>query len=204
MDIPGEDKKSLEASELLDQMLSDLERRRGMNRKMVAHPTGNNGSVQAPAAGKEELPATGTGPGDVLGKSDKNAQETLSSPRVFCPQDVRKSCMVGTVVTLITVPLSMVLCYVGFRWWKGKKHRPAPAPASQPGRPNSPSRPGSPRTAHFDSSQTWPQQQPQSSRKAERQHSLPPPLPPSPAVKQKPSEIPPPPPLPSQPPWSSS
>ncbi|XP_017592776.1 PREDICTED: EF-hand and coiled-coil domain-containing protein 1 [Corvus brachyrhynchos] len=173
--------KDLKPSELLDQMLSDLERRREMNQKTVlkaSFPGGSNGSVPATAAGREAMPGTGTGDWDrdlhhleslvndglrileldgsepvgdgqatsqpmsttepqredegrsrpfpwescVLGKSDKNAQETPSSPRVFCPQDVRKSCMVGTVVTLITVPLSVVLCYVGFRWWKGKKH----------------------------------------------------------------------------------
>lgn len=36
-------------------------------------------------------------------------------PRIVCPQDVRKSCMVGTVVTLITVPLILLCCYVGIR-----------------------------------------------------------------------------------------
>ncbi|RMB99933.1 hypothetical protein DUI87_23341 [Hirundo rustica rustica] len=81
--------RSLKAYELLDQMLSELERQE-----------------------------------DMLGKSDTNSQNPPSPPRVFCPQDVRKSCMVGTVVILFTVPLSMVLCYVGFRWWKEKKQKP--------------------------------------------------------------------------------
>ncbi|XP_058715729.1 uncharacterized protein LOC131589898 [Poecile atricapillus] len=110
--------------------------------------------------------------------------------------------MIGTVVTLFTVPLSMVLCYAGFQWWKNKKRHPAAAPAYQPRRRDSASPPGSPETASFDSSQTWPQKQ-VSTWKAEHQHSVPPPRPPSPAVKRKPPEIPPPPPLPSRPPWSS-
>ncbi|KAL9838784.1 uncharacterized protein GJ701_009881 isoform 2-T2 [Geothlypis trichas] len=139
-----EDKKSLEAAKLLDQMLSDLERRREM-----------------------------------LGKSDTNGQNPRNTPRIICPQDVRRSCMIGTVVTLFTVPISMVLCYVGFRWWKGKKRRAAAAPASRPRRRASPSPPESPETVAFDSSHMWPRHQ-QLPKKAEHQPSLPPPRPPSP------------------------
>ncbi|XP_023801265.1 uncharacterized protein LOC111942338 isoform X3 [Cyanistes caeruleus] len=198
-----EDKNSLEASQLLDRMLSDLERRRVLEQmfvQMMAYARGRNGPVPAPVAGKEEMPGPGTG--DALGKSSINAENPPSTPRVFCPQDVRKSCMIGTAVTLFTVPLSMVLCYVGFQWWKDKKRHPAAAPAYQPRRCDSPLPPGSPETALFDSSQMWPQMQ-ESTWKAEHQHSMPPPRPPSPAVKRKPPEIPPPPPLPSRPPWSS-
>ncbi|XP_023803707.1 wiskott-Aldrich syndrome protein family member 2-like [Cyanistes caeruleus] len=171
-----------------------------MSVQTMTYARGSNVSVPAPDAGKEEMPGPGTG--EALGKSNINAENAPSTPRVFCPQDVRKSCMIGTVVTLFTVPLSMVLCYVGFRWWKDKKRRPAAAPASRPRRRDSPSPPGSPKTVRFDSSQTWPQKE-ESFQKAEHQHSVPPPRPPSPAVKQKPPEIPPPPPLPSRPPWSS-
>ncbi|XP_056357433.1 neurofilament medium polypeptide-like isoform X1 [Oenanthe melanoleuca] len=198
------DKKSLEASELLDKMLSDLERRRAMKQKnvqMLAYPRGSKGSVPTPDEGKEEMAGKGSGAGEALGKSDTDVKNPSTTPRVFCPQDVRKSCMIGTVVTLFTVPLSMVLCYVGFQWWKGRKHRRAAAPASRRRRRDSPSPPESPRTTWFDSSQTRPQPQ-KPPRKAEHQPSVPPPRPPSSAVKQKPPEIPPPPPLPSQPPWS--
>ncbi|XP_023804480.1 proline-rich receptor-like protein kinase PERK1 [Cyanistes caeruleus] len=184
-------------------MLSDLERRHvleEMSVQTMTYARGSNVSVPAADAGKEEIPGPGTG--EALGKSNINAENPPSTPRVFCPQDVRKSCMIGTVVTLFTVPLSMVLCYVGFRWWKDKKRRPAAAAASRPRRHDSPLPPGSPKTVRFDSSQTWPQKE-ESFQKAEHQHSVPPPRPPSPAVKQKPPEIPPPPPLPSRPPWSS-
>ncbi|XP_053845100.1 uncharacterized protein LOC128813780 [Vidua macroura] len=198
-------KKSLEAAKHLDQMLRDLERRRVMDQISQwkeAHPGGSSGSVPTSTPGRKAMPGAGTGTGEVLVKSHKNAQNPPSTPRVFCPQDVRKSCMIGTVVTLFTVPLSMVVCCVGFRWWKEKKDAAAAAPASWPRSHDSPSPPGSPETVGFGSSQTWPPQQ-QLSKKAEHQHSVPPPRPPSPAVKRKPPEIPPPPPLPSPPPWSS-
>ncbi|XP_064289327.1 uncharacterized protein LOC135308318 [Passer domesticus] len=199
-------KKKLEAAKHLDEMLSDLERRRAMEQKsvqMAPHHTGSNGSVSVPDGGKEELPDMGKGIGEVLGKSDTNAQNPQNNRRIVCPQDVRRSCMIGTVVTLFTVPLSMVLCYAGFRWWKEKKHRAAAAPASQPRRCDSPWPPGSPESFEFCNYQTWPLQQQQLPKKADYQPSVPPPRPPIPAVKQKSPEIPPPPPLPSPPPWSS-
>ncbi|XP_064289309.1 actin-binding protein WASF2-like [Passer domesticus] len=200
-------KKKLEAAKHLDEMLSVLERRRAMEQKsvqMAPYHTGSNGSVSVPDGGKEELPDMGKGIGEVLGKSDTNAPDPPNNRRIVCPQDVRRSCMIGTVVTLFTVPLSMVLCYAGFRWWKEKKHRAAAAPASRPRRRDSPWPPGSPESFEFGSSQTWPQQQqPQLPKKADYQPSVPPPRPPIPAVKRKPPEIPPPPPLPSPPPWSS-
>ncbi|XP_056357425.1 uncharacterized protein LOC130258242 isoform X2 [Oenanthe melanoleuca] len=160
------------------------------NVQMLAYPRGSNGSVPTPDEGKEEMAGKGTGTGEALGKSDTDVKNPSTTPRVFCPQDVRKSCMIGTVVTLFTVPLSMVLCYVGFQWWKGRKHRRAAAPASRRRRRDSPSPPESPRTTWFDSSQTRPQPQ-KHPRKAEHQPSVPPPRPPSPAVKKKPPEIPP-------------
>ncbi|XP_053857466.1 uncharacterized protein LOC128820677 isoform X2 [Vidua macroura] len=61
------DKKSLEAARHLDQMLSDLERRREMNRKAVlkaAFPGGSSGPLAAPAAGREAMPGTVTGAWD--------------------------------------------------------------------------------------------------------------------------------------------
>ncbi|XP_053789618.1 uncharacterized protein LOC128783046 isoform X2 [Vidua chalybeata] len=61
------DKKSLEAARHLDQMLSDLERRREMNQKAVlkaAFPGGSSGPLAAPAAGSEAMPGTVTGAWD--------------------------------------------------------------------------------------------------------------------------------------------
>ncbi|XP_064557660.1 prophenin-2-like [Zonotrichia leucophrys gambelii] len=159
------------------------------------YPVGSNGFVPATDAGKD----MGR---EVLGKSDTDAQNPRKTPRIICPQDVRRSCMIGTVVTLFTVPISVVLCYAGFRLWKGKKRRAAAAPASLPRRRASPSPPERPETIAFDSSHPRPRQ-PELPKKAEHQPSVPPPQPPSPALKRKPPEIPPPPPLPSPPPWSN-
>ncbi|XP_056357677.1 uncharacterized protein LOC130258385 [Oenanthe melanoleuca] len=58
------DKKSMEADRLLDQMLSNLERRRAMKVKTVLKalfPGGSSGSVPASAAGREAMPGTVTG-----------------------------------------------------------------------------------------------------------------------------------------------
>ncbi|XP_053845103.1 uncharacterized protein LOC128813786 isoform X2 [Vidua macroura] len=59
--------KSLKPSEILDQMLSDLERRREMKGEPVhkeAFPRGSSDSVPAPAAGREAMPGTVTGDWD--------------------------------------------------------------------------------------------------------------------------------------------
>ncbi|XP_068884400.1 uncharacterized protein [Aphelocoma coerulescens] len=59
--------KDLKPSELLDQMLSDLERRREMEAEAVlkaAFPGGSSGSLAASAAGREAMPGTVTGDWD--------------------------------------------------------------------------------------------------------------------------------------------
>ncbi|XP_068884402.1 uncharacterized protein [Aphelocoma coerulescens] len=118
-DIPGEDKKSLEASELLDQMLSDLERRRAMNRKMVAHPGGSRGSLAAPTAGKEELPATGTAPGEAAGTTTRVPSDQKGKGDGFC-QGTR--CLLEFMAIISGAALVLMLCCVGVWYcWKRKR-----------------------------------------------------------------------------------
>ncbi|XP_053789640.1 uncharacterized protein LOC128783060 isoform X2 [Vidua chalybeata] len=108
--------KSLEASKHMDQMLSDLERRREMDQRALlkaALPGGSNGSVPAPDTRREEMPDSATE--DVITETGIFAPDPVRFPRIVCPQDVRRSCMIGTVVTLFTVPLVLIGCYLGIR-----------------------------------------------------------------------------------------
>ncbi|XP_053857550.1 uncharacterized protein LOC128820748 isoform X3 [Vidua macroura] len=110
------DKKSLEAARHLDQMLSDLERRREMDQRALlkaALPGGSNGSVPAPDTRREEMPDSATE--DVITETGIFAPDPVRLPRIVCPQDVRRSCMIGTVVTLFTVPFVLTGCYLGIR-----------------------------------------------------------------------------------------
>ncbi|XP_053789427.1 uncharacterized protein LOC128782919 isoform X8 [Vidua chalybeata] len=110
------DKKSLEAARHLDQMLSDLERRREMDQRALlkaALPEGSRGSVPAPDTGREEMPDSATE--DIITETGIFAPDPVRLPRIVCPQDVRRSCMIGTVVTLFTVPLVLIGCYLGIR-----------------------------------------------------------------------------------------
>ncbi|XP_068034397.1 uncharacterized protein [Anomalospiza imberbis] len=61
---PTGDSKSLQASKHMDQMLSDLERRREMEGEAVLKveiPGGSSGSLAASSAGREAMPGTVTG-----------------------------------------------------------------------------------------------------------------------------------------------
>ncbi|XP_053789824.1 uncharacterized protein LOC128783213 isoform X2 [Vidua chalybeata] len=110
------DKKSLEAAKHLDQMLSDLERRREMDQRALlkaALPEGSRGSVPAPDTRREEMPDSATE--EVISETGIFAPDPVRLPRIVCPQDVRRSCMIGTVVTLFTVPLVLIGCYLGIR-----------------------------------------------------------------------------------------
>ncbi|XP_032555214.1 prophenin and tritrpticin precursor-like isoform X2 [Chiroxiphia lanceolata] len=196
---PGE-KKSQEAMELLDKMLSELEKRREMDREAVLKavvPKEINDSLPESPEGRKAMP--GTSKPDVVGKAGTKDQKPQSIRRVLCPQDVRKHCMVGTVVVLFTVPLAMILCYVGIRWWIDSKEHPK----HQPGLRRSPSPPESPRNVHLDTSRRGAQHQ-QSHRKPEPQPSVPPPRPPpvpQPRRQDLPDiPLPPPPPPPPPPP----
>ncbi|XP_064524111.1 prophenin and tritrpticin precursor-like isoform X2 [Pseudopipra pipra] len=196
---PGE-KKSQEAMELLDKMLSELEKRREMDREAVLKavvPKEINDSLPESPEGRKAMP--GTSKPDVVGKAGTKDQNPQSVRRVLCPQDVRKHCMVGTVVVLFTVPLAMILCYVGIRWWIDSKGHPK----HQPGLRRSPSPPESPRNVHLDTSRRGAQHQ-QPHRKLEPQPSVPPPRPPpvpQPRRQDLPDiPLPPPPPPPPPPP----
>ncbi|XP_051649099.1 prophenin and tritrpticin precursor-like isoform X3 [Manacus candei] len=196
---PGE-KKSQEAMELLDKMLSELERQREMDREAVLKavvPKETNDSLPESPEGRKAMP--GTSKPDVVGKAGTKDQKPPSVRRVLCPQDVRKHCMVGTVVVLFTVPLAMILCYVGIRWWIDSKEHPK----HQPGLRRSPSPPESPRNVHLDTSRRGAQHQ-QPHRKLEPQPSVPPPRPPpvpQPRRQDLPDiPLPPPPPPPPPPP----
>ncbi|KAM7021044.1 uncharacterized protein M8220_017052 [Acridotheres tristis] len=109
-------KKSLEAAKLLDQMLSDLQRRREMDQKALVKavlPGESNGSVPTPGTQREEMPGRATE--DVIPETGIDAQDPARLPSIVCPQDVRRSCMIGTVVTMFTVPLVLLCCYFGIR-----------------------------------------------------------------------------------------
>ncbi|RMC00137.1 hypothetical protein DUI87_23547 [Hirundo rustica rustica] len=109
----------------------------GDNVLKAMFPRGSSGSKPASAAGREAMPGTVTGDqgaavaspaagmedalepfgafADVLSEPGINTEDPVRLPRIFCPQDVRKSCMIGTVVTLFTVPLLLLCCYFGIR-----------------------------------------------------------------------------------------
>lgn len=80
----------------------------------AALPGGSNGSVPPPGTQREEVPDRATE--DVITETGIDAQDPARLPRIVCPQDVRSSCMIGTVVTIFTVPLVLVWCYFGI--WK--------------------------------------------------------------------------------------
>ncbi|CAN8173963.1 unnamed protein product, partial [Coccothraustes coccothraustes] len=106
--------KSLEESKELEQILSDLERRREMEQKALlkaAYPAGSNGPMPETATGSKEMPDSATE--DIVTEAGIYAPDPVRLPRIVCPQDVRRSCMIGTVVTVLTVPLVLIVCYLG-------------------------------------------------------------------------------------------
>ncbi|XP_064287763.1 uncharacterized protein LOC135307003 [Passer domesticus] len=116
--------ESLEESNQADQILTGLERQRDMDQKALrkaALPGGNDGSVPATDAQREEMPDSATE--DVINETGIYAPDPVRLPRIVCPQDVRRTCMIGTVVTVITVPLVLIGCYFGIR--KLYEHRGA-------------------------------------------------------------------------------
>ncbi|XP_064278723.1 uncharacterized protein LOC135302225 isoform X2 [Passer domesticus] len=89
---------------------------RDMDRKPLrkaALPGGSNGSVPATDAQREEMPDSATE--DIINETGIYAPDPVRLPRIVCPQDVRRTCMIGTVVTVITVPLVLIGCYLGIR-----------------------------------------------------------------------------------------
>ncbi|XP_061864640.1 uncharacterized protein LOC133626868 [Colius striatus] len=55
----------------------------------------------------------------------KNAQRgeayEQGTPSLFCPQDMRRRCMIGTVVALVCIPLALAICCIGIRWWINRR-----------------------------------------------------------------------------------
>ncbi|KAM6197314.1 uncharacterized protein WM294_007798 [Sarcoramphus papa] len=87
-----------------------------------------------------------------------NAQNTAS---VFCPQDVRRNCMIGTAALLISLPLAILLCCVVIRRRRKRKQRLSAASGAQRETGGWPSRPDS-RTSHTSRPSTpesWTQRQ---------------------------------------------
>ncbi|XP_064289305.1 uncharacterized protein LOC135308295 [Passer domesticus] len=89
--------------------------------RKAALPGGSDGSVPATDAQREEMPDSATE--DVINETGIYAPDPVRFPRIVCPQDVRRTCMIGTVVTVITVPLVLIGCYLGIR--KLYEHRRA-------------------------------------------------------------------------------
>ncbi|KAM6197468.1 uncharacterized protein WM294_007941 [Sarcoramphus papa] len=111
-----------------------------------------------------------------------NAQ---SSASVFCPQDVRRNCMIGTAALLISLPLAILLCCVVIRRRRKRKQRLSAASGAQRESGGGPSRPDS-RTSHTSrpgTPESWTQRQqpPLRPAKPARPPSPRPPRPPSPA-----------------------
>ncbi|XP_064251921.1 uncharacterized protein LOC135284387 [Passer domesticus] len=81
--------------------------------RKAALPGGSDGSVPATDAQREEM--LGSATEDVINETGIYAPDPVRLPRIVCPQDVRRTCMIGTVVTVITVPLVLIGCYLGIR-----------------------------------------------------------------------------------------
>ncbi|XP_058701182.1 uncharacterized protein LOC131582243 [Poecile atricapillus] len=207
-----EDEKSLEASRLLDKMLSDLETRREMKKMALlkaVFPEGNSGTWAASAEGREAMP--GTVPGDegaetaspaagmedgleplggsagvsagrtfpaplligvqkphfhrrgpprgrnkptediksletskhmdvmlsdldrrrdVMTETGVNVKDPVRLSRIVGPRDVRKSCVIDTVLTVLTVQLVLICGFFGIRKVYKIRRNSSVAPAS--------------------------------------------------------------------------
>ncbi|XP_042662925.1 uncharacterized protein LOC116962373 [Tyto alba] len=125
---------SREASEVMKHVLEELERTQETDPEAVqesAFPGGSSGSRLASASAREAMQAprmpvlsrfgehhrskvyefhpTDSG---AVGKKRPSMSRPHNIASVLCPQDVRKGCMIGTVVIVIFVPLALLLCYV--------------------------------------------------------------------------------------------
>ncbi|XP_023803508.1 uncharacterized protein LOC111945046 [Cyanistes caeruleus] len=113
---PTEDIKSLETSKHMDEMLSGLEKRHEMDQKSLQKaelPEECNGFVPDPTTQREEIPDSATE--DVITETGVYVEDAVRLPRIVCPQDICRSCMIGTVLTVFTVPLVLILSYFGIQ-----------------------------------------------------------------------------------------
>ncbi|XP_075015537.1 uncharacterized protein LOC142086400 isoform X2 [Calonectris borealis] len=201
-------KKSPEPSQVLSNILEELERAHEMDQEAVqteAFPEGSSGSLPVSAEETEAMQATGTA---VLSKSGEDhhshihkffrADSDATAPPVgetttrdchpqrpasgFCPQDVRRRCMIGTAATVISLPLMILLCCVVIQRRRKRKQRLSAAEGAQRETGGYPSRPDSrtsrPRTPE---SGTQHQELPFRTGKPPRPPSPRPPRPPSPS-----------------------
>ncbi|KAM6197693.1 uncharacterized protein WM294_008102 [Sarcoramphus papa] len=128
-------------------------------------------------------------PPDAVGERTTSVHNPQSNPQstasVFCPQDVRRNCMIGTAALLISLPLAILLCCVVIRRRRKRKQRLSAASGAQRESGGGPSRPDS-RTSHTSrpgTPESWTQRQqpPLRPAKPARPPSPRPPRPPSPA-----------------------
>ncbi|KAM6060060.1 uncharacterized protein LJ206_014480 [Theristicus caerulescens] len=182
-------RKSPAPSEVVRQMLEELKRAHETDREAVqkeALPEGSGGSLPVSAEEREAMRAAGTP--DVLGETTTRVYNSQNIASGFCHQDVRRRCMIGTAVTMVSLPLAIVLCCVWLHRRKKRKERLSAAsgaqretgshpsnldsrtsrpgtPESRTSRPSSPerriSRPGilKSRTSHPSSPESWTQHQ---------------------------------------------
>ena len=54
-------------------------------------------------------------PPDVVGERTTRVYNHQNTASVFCPQDVRRNCMIGTAALLVSLPLAILLCCVVIR-----------------------------------------------------------------------------------------
>ncbi|XP_031977232.1 uncharacterized protein LOC116449633 [Corvus moneduloides] len=91
-----------------------------MTMEKTALPRGSRGSLAAPAAGKEELPATGTGPGDSAGTTTRVPSDQKGKGDGFC-QGTR--CLLELMAIVSGAVLVLMLCCVGVWYcWKRKRY----------------------------------------------------------------------------------
>ncbi|XP_075370467.1 uncharacterized protein LOC142415701 [Mycteria americana] len=100
-------KKSPEPSEVLRQMLEQLER--GHVRSKPGEES--HGHVY-------EFIQTDS---DVAGKTTTSGYNPQSVASLFCPQEVRRGCMIGISAGLLFLPLLILLCCLMIQWWSNSK-----------------------------------------------------------------------------------
>ncbi|XP_074952777.1 uncharacterized protein LOC142058812 [Phalacrocorax aristotelis] len=199
-------KKSPEPSHALRQMLEELERGHGTDREAAqkeAFLEGSSGSLPASAEETEAMQANGM-PGlskaggdhhgsvyeffrtdsGVAGETIPSVSNPQSTASFFCPQDVRRRCMIGTAAVVISVPLATALCYVMIRRRRNRRRHASAASEARRETSRYPSRPQS-RTRRPSTPESWTQRQrpPLVHGKPARPPSPRPPRPPSPMVR---------------------
>ncbi|KAM4653846.1 uncharacterized protein AAGF69_010492 [Amazona ochrocephala] len=132
-----------EPSEILRQILEDLRRGHGVHQEPVQSEGAAGGhSISGPVSAQDtaamqdpDMPALSQ-PGEDQhsrvyafypldsGTDKERSSSSTSSAQdatsFVCPQDVRRSCMIGTAAIVICVPLAFVMCFILYQ--RQKKH----------------------------------------------------------------------------------